>query len=351
MMNRKAIYWLCNIGGWFLYVLLYALLNLNKGLNEDKKIWLWFVIFFFGLFFSHFYRYLIVRLQWLPMHISQVIPRLILSCLSFAVVLAFITVSTQMGLYLMNAAPGTEASAIPLNQVYLSTILGYLLIFVLWTVIYFAVHYFLNYKSAEIENLKWQASITEIELNKLKSQLNPHFVFNCMNSIRALVDEEPAKAKEAVTQLANILRNTLMMGRNRLVPFGEEMKVVKDYLALESIRLEERLIVTMQIAPDSNTFEVPPLMLQTLVENGIKHGIATLTGGGKLDIRSQVEVEGLLIEVRNSGQYKGNTDSETGFGIVNTLQRLALLYEGRARFDIANENNTTVITQLFIPKS
>jgi LytS/YehU family sensor histidine kinase len=220
----------------------------------------------------------------------------------------------------------------------------------LWTVIYFAVHYFLNYKNAEIENLKWQASITEIELNKLKSQLNPHFVFNCMNSIRALVDEEPAKAKEAVTQLANILRNTLMMGRSRLVPFGEEMKVVKDYLALESIRLEERLEVSMDIAPESNTFEVPPLMLQTLVENGIKHGIARLTGGGKLDIRSRVEADGLHIEIRNSGQYKGNTDSETGFGIVNTLQRLSLLYDGKARFEIANETNDTVITQLLIPK-
>ncbi len=348
-MNRKALYWLCNLGGWLSYVLLFALLNINREWGPENA-WLLFVIFFFGLFFSHLYRWFIVRFNWLQIRVGLVIPWLALLILLFSATLGFITVFAQVALRVLNTGI-RQGGLVAGRQVYLATILGYVLIFGVWTLIYFAVHYFLNYKKAEIENLTWQASMTEIELNKLKSQLNPHFVFNCMNSIRALVDEDPIKAKEAVTQLSNILRNTLMMGRNRLVPFAEELKVVKDYLALESIRLEERLLLKIDVSPDCNRFEVPPLMIQTLIENGIKHGISQLTAGGVLDMRAWTKDEYLHLELRNSGQYKGNTSSETGFGIRNTLQRLKLLYGDRAGFDISNENNQTVITHLILPKS
>jgi two-component system LytT family sensor kinase len=344
-MNRKAIYWLCNIGGWFLYGFLNALLKVNPGFSWEKA-WEWFAIFFFGLFFSHLLRFLIIRFDWLRMNILQLFPRLGTVLVLFSFVQAYITISVQVLLFSMHSSRQIEIS----QQEYISSILAYLLVFVLWTLIYFAVHYFLNYKKAEIENLKWQASVTEVELNQLKSQLNPHFVFNCMNSIRALVDENPAKAKEAVTQLASILRNTLMMGRSKMVSFGEELRVVKDYLALESIRLEERLHLNIEVGPETNGFEVPPLMLQTLVENGIKHGIATLPAGGRLEIKASVKENKLIITILNSGQYKGNTDSVTGFGIRNTLQRLNLLYNGRASFLIENLNTDTVRTQLLIPK-
>ena len=291
---------------------------------------------------------MIVRFNWLRLNVSQAIPRLALTCILLASLLGLATIGSQVILFYIYHG---GAAAFTINQdVYVATILGYLLIFVLWTLFYFAVHFFLNHKKVEIENLRWQAAMTEIELNKLKSQLNPHFVFNSMNSIRALVDEDPVKAKEAVTQLANILRNTLMMGRNKLVPFNDEMKIVRDYLGLESIRLEERLRIKIDLSAESGGFDVTPLMIQTLVENGIKHGIARLTLGGELQIKAWVLADEIHIEIRNSGQYKGNTESETGFGLANTLQRLALLYHERARFGIRNETNETVLTTLIIPK-
>ena len=119
----------------------------------------------------------------------------------------------------------------------------------------------------------------EIELNNLKSQLNPHFIFNALNSIRALVDENPSKSKQAINQLSNILRNSLASDKKGLTKFEDELKIVKDYLGLESIRFEERLKTEFDIHPDSQKFLVPPLMIQTLVENGIKHGISKLTAG------------------------------------------------------------------------
>jgi two-component system LytT family sensor kinase len=345
--NRKVAYWLCNTAGWLVYVLLYAVLNLSRG-QTPGQAWLLSFILFFGLFFTHLYRYIIIRFDWLRRDWISLIPRLLFSILFFASLFGYLTVWVMASLF-MEASPA-HTELFPLSgEAYVSTILGYMLIFVLWTVLYYAVHYFTNYKKSEIENLKWEASIHEIELNKLKSQLNPHFMFNSMNSIRALVDENPPKAKEAVTQLANILRNTLMMGRSKLVPFEDELKVLQDYLGLESIRLEERLQVKLHIAPECMRAEIPPLMLQTLTENAIKHGIARIPGGGILEVGASVK-EGLLhIQIRNSGQYKGSTGSETGFGIANTLQRIQLLYGSKGRFSICNESAQTVLTELIIP--
>src|SRR5690606_34796559 len=120
-------------------------------------------------------------------------------------------------------------------------------VFIIWSLLYFLFHFINNYKKEEIKNLKWEAARNEIELNKIKSQLNPHFIFNSMNSIRALVDENPDLAKNAITQLSNVLRNSLLMGKKKLIPLGDELKIVDDYLSLEKTRFEERLTIIKKI--------------------------------------------------------------------------------------------------------
>jgi LytS/YehU family sensor histidine kinase len=235
------------------------------------------------------------------------------------------------------------------KAVWLQTISNYTLFFLFWSVIYFLVHYVENYQRTEIEKFKWMAAIHETELNKLKSQLNPHFMFNAMNSIRALVGENPVKAKESITQFSNLLRNTLQMGKQKLIPFSQELEAVQDYLAIEGVRLEERLQLEWKIAPGTESMEVPPLMVQTLVENGIKHGVARLPEGGILSVESRKINDGLEIIIRNSGQYDATKIPESGFGMRNTIQRLSLLYDGKAKLEIANEDAKTVITKLFIP--
>ena len=167
----------------------------------------------------------------------------------------------------------------------------YFILFFWWTVFYFAYHYFNEYN----KSLKYEASMIEIELNNLKSQLNPHFIFNALNSIRALVDENPVKSKQAINQLSNILRNSLASDKKGLTNFDEELKIVKDYLGLESIRFEERLKTEFDIHPESQRFLVPPLMIQTLVENGIKHGISKLTKGGVIQLKTDVVNDKLKI--------------------------------------------------------
>lgn len=191
----------------------------------------------------------------------------------------------------------------------------------------------------------------EIELQNLKSQLNPHFIFNALNSIRALIDENPHKSKMAVNQLSSILRNTLVSERKGLTTFQDEIRVVKDYLGLESIRFEERLKTEFDVAAETNEFEVPSLMIQTLVENGIKHGISKLTEGGVIQLKAFVADDKLKIQIRNSGHFviNGTRKKAGGLGLENTRHRLKLIYGDESSLRILNEKDNFVLTEVIIP--
>jgi two-component system, LytTR family, sensor kinase len=343
-MSKKSLYWICQISGWLFYVLFNSLFfKLQNAFNVNVAI-SQCLMFFFGITVSHIYRNTIVKFGWVKIRTIYLIPRVIVATVVFATIMDYAQYGIELGLDIAGAKH-QDFVTIAGNILNLAFVLFF------WSLVYFSFHYIENYKKAEIENLKWEASINEIELNKLKSQLNPHFMFNAMNSIRALVDENPGKSKEAITQLSNILRNTLQMGKNKVIPFEEELKIVNDYLGLEAIRYEERLKANVTIDPESKQFGVPPLMIQTLVENGIKHGISKLTAGGILEIKTQVMNDQLRILIWNSGQIIESAETESGFGIKNTLQRLHLLYGSAASMKIKNENSHTVLTELIIPKT
>lgn len=343
-MNKKTLYWICQISGWLFLVLAQSLyLKLSDSLNFETAT-SQVLLLFFGILLSHLYRNFIVKYGWLRIKVLSLMPRVIIA----SILLAVIGDYSQYGIELLIGIAGNKHGD---TITIVTNIVNLIPFFFSWSLIYFLFHFIENYKKAEIENLKWEASINEIELNKLKSQLNPHFMFNAMNSIRALVDENPSKSKDAITQLSNILRNTLQMGKNKVIPFDEEFKIVSDYLALEAIRYEERLKTIVNIHPDSKVFSVPPLMIQTLIENGIKHGISKLVNGGTLELETQVENNTLVIKIKNDGQLNDKLESDSGFGIKNTLQRLQLLYGNAASLKISNLDSKSVLTELIIPKN
>lgn len=293
-----------------------------------------------GLLLTHFYRKLIKRLRWQQLGLAALLPRVLLS----AALLALL-IELPHGLLLL--AMGKSAALSSVGWV-LGDFLSIFPIVLFWVVIYFAAVFFRNYRNEEIKNLKMTATMKEVELNKIKSQLNPHFMFNSMNSIRALIDEDPQRAKQAVTQLSNILRTTLLLGKKRLIPFEEEWRLVRDYLGIESARYEERLRTNINIAPEASAFMVPPLLIQTLVENAIKHGISMLPNGGELEMECYAESDLLHIRLRNPGTLKKSNQPGTGFGVKNTRQRLEMLYGPRASLSLT-EAQGVVTTEVVIP--
>ena len=342
MLNKKKLYWIAQIVGWLVYVLIVGVFNqLNGNEITHELLFSLLSIYFIGLSISHFYRGIIIKLNWMRLSIAHLIPRIFISVIGFGIIVYFVQTIVLEVFIADNNFMFEMADAFP-------KIINWSLLFLLWSLLYFLFHFINNYKKEEIKNLRWEAARNEIELNKIKSQLNPHFIFNSMNSIRALVDEDPQLAKNAITQLSNVLRNSLMIGKKKLIPLSDELKIVDDYLSLEKTRFEEKLTIIKQIESNTENFLIPPLMIQTLVENGIKHGTSKLAEGGVVEIQSKLENEFLIVTIYNSGFYDVNHTPETGFGLLNTKQRLQLLYGNKAKFTIENENNR-VKTVLMIP--
>ena len=343
MVNKTRLYWTLQVGGWMLYALIQiafsVLVSGDNGVSAQRVIFLTYEAIF-CLLLTHNLRNIINHWRWLRAGMAVLIPRVVASIFVMGLLMYFLRMPISIPLGMFNSEIAFDISEI----LGLTTI--YVFIFFLWCILYFIYNYFERYN----RSLKMEASLREIELNNLKAQLNPHFIFNALNGIRGLVDENPGKSKEAINQLANLLRNSLTTGKRGLTTFEDELKIVKDYLGLESIRFEERLQTQFEIDPESREFLVPPLMIQTLVENGIKHGISKLTAGGIIHMKATVSNDRLTIQVRNSGQYvNGAEQTSEGLGLQNTRQRLKLIYGDNASFRILPESDTFVLTEIEIP--
>jgi LytS/YehU family sensor histidine kinase len=221
-------------------------------------------------------------------------------------------------------------------------------LFVGWMCIYFFYHLFDRFNRSEIERLWLATSVKEAELRALKSQINPHFIFNSLNSLRGLIDENPDRARQAVTQLANLLRYSLQSGQLETVPFEDELRTVNDYLALEQVRHEERLRVRLDVEPGVLNLSIPPMLLQTLVENAVKYGIAPRREGGEIAITARCESGQLRLQVTNPGTLAAGGGS-TGVGLRNAAERLQLLFGDQARLDLRENPPGCVTAGVVIP--
>jgi len=215
-----------------------------------------------------------------------------------------------------------------------------------WAVFYIAATGPRRYREKEV---RLELAVREAELRALEAQLNPHFLFNSLNSIRALVVENPPLAQDMLTRLANILRYNLHRNLMHTIPLASELEVVGDYLALEGVRFEDRLRVAFAVDPAAAQMAIPPMLLQTLVENALKHGIAPRPDGGELTIRATAQADGMLVEVENTGQIAAPRPGGTGLGLANTRERLRILYGDRARLTLANGEGNRVRASAFVP--
>lgn len=341
--GKKKLYWLSQLSGWSFFVILNIIIVLNYEDLPFERILVWVVLGLFGIIVTHFLRSVIRINGWLDLPLKKVIPRVLIASLISGVLIYSLTsvFSIIIGAFRYEEYRWISSVAGIINLSGISLV---------WSLIYFSLHYLENYQKAEIESLIWESAVKDFEIKTLKAQLNPHFMFNAMNSIRALIEEDPASAKIAVTKLSNILRYSLKIERTETVTLEDEIKTIQDYLDLEKIRFEERLKYNLNISPDSAKVEIPPMMVQTLIENGIKHGISKSTSGGEVNLVTKVEAGNLLIQIRNTGHLNNeNLRSSSGFGIANTKHRLSLLFGEDAAFSIKNENESTVLCEIKIP--
>ena len=230
----------------------------------------------YSIAFTDLFRRLIHRRGWLDLPGLARFARIAPGIIMIGTTQAFLVVSVDTLL------EGGLKDSWPLSSI-LWLWLGTTMATWTWTGVY--VQLTLSRRRRE-RQVQLQLALREAELRALEAQINPHFLFNCLNSIRALVVEDPRKAQDMITRFATLLRYNLNHDARHTVPLAAEAEVVADYLALEKVRFEDRLRLQVAIDPAAATLLVPPMILQTLVENAMKHGIARLPQGGDLQIRA-----------------------------------------------------------------
>ncbi|MEO6734195.1 MAG: histidine kinase [Ferruginibacter sp.] len=338
-------YWICQLAGWGANFAISVFYYLNLSIRKIDNFYILITIsVVLGVLFTHIMRMIIKEYQFLNKPITKQILYFVIVTIIFAILYACADVGLEK---IFNLRDKGAPKISVLNEITRNSINNFFLLFI-WNLLYYTFHYVERTRRQEVDTLKLQSLVKELELKTIKSHINPHFIFNALNSIRALVDENPSRARTAITELSNILRSSMQTEKMETVPLESELNIVKDYLALEKMRFEERLNIEMIIDEDTLSQPVPPMMLQTLVENAIKHGISKKIDGGTIRVSSDFVENHHELVVQNSGQL-GLYINENGFGVRSTQDRLNLLYQGKATFAIKNLDDDMVESRITMP--
>jgi len=329
MWRAGYIYWIVQLVGWGGFCALIGFTQYAQGEFDLATFYQLLYLFLFFILTTHAMRFVLIRFDWLNLKLTPLIPRLFgLNILAATVLYSMTYLFTELFF------PSDDESFSVFG--FIINIFLYSIFFILWSAVYLAYHLINKSRHQELRNLQLEATNNEIELKTLRDQLNPHFLFNSLNSIRALVEEDPKLAKSAITTLSNLLRRSLNMGKKPQVTLEEELNLVKEYLELEKIRFEERLQLRIQVDANPNLF-IPPFIIQTLAENAIKHGIGKQTSGGIVRIEVIETAEQLSILIENPGELKPSNGN--GIGVENTRRRLSIQYGDAAKLKLQAANN------------
>jgi len=353
--SRWTPYWICQLAGWGLYatsqfagaILIVHLPWLRAALET-------LLLNGAALLLTHRLHFYIKRQNWDASRPRPLAARITLASFVLAAPLALIAPLTSLRLlHDPGEIPGDpfSISQLPLAPA-LTVVLHWLnwaAVFACWQIVYFVIVAARRRRFAELRQSELARALQQAELRLLKSQLNPHFLFNSLNTVRSLIVDDPQRAQNAVTRLANTLRYTLSAGQEERVPLARELEIVADYLEIESIRFEARLTIHYRVSTAAAAVQIPVMLLQTVVENAIKHGIAELPGGGVLEICGVLHDGTLHLEVTNSRPPGPAPKPEPGTGLRNAAERLRLLFGPAARIDLDLSQSGVAVTRICIP--
>lgn len=335
-------YWVYQVLGWGGWWLFETQAVDTERVTDPSAAWFRLGAEFLALLLSHVYRGGIHYCHWRELTWAKLLPRVVGACLLLGVL--------HTGVIWPIIAPLLQENMPTLSPglVYFWTSVGTALLFLGWSAIYFGYQHQRALTDLQLRQTQLESAAHEAALAALRMQVNPHFLFNSLNTLRALIDENPARASEAVTQLAKVFRASLTTSRTRLIPLSEELETVEAYLDLEKLRLEERLRIEARIDPATLPHSVPPFLLQTLVENAVKYGIAPSQEGGVIHYESKLVGTQLVLRVTNPGQLATGSSS-TGIGLKNARERLQLLFGSEATLEVVNLDGPRVEATVRLP--
>lgn len=344
--DKKSPFWTVQIIGWTIFmVLVVAVLlagknNVTTYVSSTSNVLLGFVV-------TSLFRHLIKLREWPLRNLRRLWLPLLMGCLACALIWTLATVGVHFGI---SSFTPQHVADMTLNTFLLALLNNYFIV-ILWSLLYFAYHFFEIGQTARIARYKSEAAARDAQLNTLKGQINPHFMFNSLNNIRALMLEDVPRAREMVTKLSELLRYSMMHSEDKEVTLKEEISVVVDFLELCKIQYEHRLNYEIVIDPEAESIRIPPMVVQILVENSVKHGISNRLEGGTIWVAAHKSDHELVLEVSNSGDWIHSSERKeenSGIGLPNIRRRLQLIY-GDAASMLLRQEETRVVARITIP--
>ncbi len=345
-MKSSTLFWIVNAAGWFIFLLLSGLFF--SGLSGQITLGSLSIQLFAWCYYvpaSGLIRHLIHRWDWFQ---SKYHARLVLQLLLVTFLMALIgqfLVSLFM-MYGLNIMTWQTYSM----TILFFTVAQYWVVLCLWTLLYLVIGHYRTNRRQQLREMELQSALHKAELLALKAQLNPHFIFNCLNNMRAMALENAETTRKMITHLSEILKYSFRFSEQTKVTVSKELQHVRNYLALETIHFEQRLQHQIEVDSDCLDCLIPPMSIQLLVENAIKHGIANSPQGGKINIHITSLKDRIQITVVNDGQLHKRTDG-VGIGLKNLRQRLHLFYHDQAELSLQNDGTKHVKADLIIPKN
>ncbi|MCI5082274.1 MAG: histidine kinase [Saprospiraceae bacterium] len=340
-LKKEKNFWIAQAIGWAIFIVSNFVVQFGVGMPLSLVIANSGIAAFSGFGVTSIYRFLIKGNNWSSWSILQ-----ILVFVFFASFVLSVVWLVSTGLLFQLIMPQYQLSY---REVLANMATGGSL-FLIWNSIYFFFQYFSKFHLAEIEKWKLAAEMKEAQLGTLKAQINPHFVFNTLNNIKALILEDPTKARQVITDFSELFRYALLHSRQELSSLRDEIKIIEQYLDILSIQYEDRLRYQIQVDDKLLEEQIPPMILQLLVENAVKHGIAHAKEGGELVVEVKKMEKIFIIAVKNTGNLnsKASIESKLGTGLKNIRERLQLIYGTTASLELF-EKAPYVIARLILP--
>lgn len=343
-MNLRQIYWLMQISSWLLIALMALKYTILEESGYNLSIQYFIAVFIFGLFTTHTYKLIVdkYKLDDASVQVFLLFP------LVGNVILGFLFFILDI-IFTSNEVLKSDYNSF---GDYFSLFIDDIWVTTPWFFFFHILRYVAQKQTMNEKMISMEKMLIKSELDALKTQLHPHFFFNALNSIKALMIIDHHEAREAVDQLSDLLRLSLNIGESQTVRVEEELKLTKAYLFLEKIRFDKRLMYYFDIDEKLSNKMIIPISLSTLIENAIKHGIAKLKNGGEVKVRIFEEDENLMMQVINTGKLVKQDDTKRqdggGIGLVNLKKRLELQYTGEASLKI-EEIEDKVVSTIIIP--
>jgi sensor histidine kinase YesM len=353
--NRRRMFWLFHISGW-IFITLILYLYYGRSLENSGQLFR-----FFSYYIGGFLVTLALR-PWLRKLTTREFNPYILLLIIFLV--AFVSTMVIYIIHFLVSIPSLKSEYPELTSIsiiydtlfwkFLMAVHSFIvfLIVFLWQILYIGIKFFLDLRAERETSREAQLQAQQAQLEMLRYQLNPHFLFNSLNSIWALVDEDPRAVKKMVNELSDFLRYSLLFDHQPFKPLSHEIEALKNYFSIEKKRFQENLVIDLDIAEETNNCRVLSFILQPFVENAIKFGMLTSELPLKIELASRMEGKDLVIHISNTGNW---VDAEehvaedggyngTGRGIQNAVNRLDIAYPGRYQLLFEKLSHKVIIT-------